>query len=58
MRCFKLGMREIANFDQTVLLLLIIACLGPCLVRAVWELEQARTRRIAAASRQRVGRQE
>lgn len=53
-----LAMTEIAPLDQTVLLLLIIACLGPCLVRAVWELEQVRTRRIAAASRQRVRRQE
>jgi hypothetical protein len=51
-------MTEIANFDQTVLLLLIIACLGPCIVCAVWELEQVRTRHIAAASRRRVGRRD
>lgn len=49
------GMTEIAPFDQTVLLLLIIACLGPCLVRAVWELEQVRARRIAASPRRRAG---
>jgi hypothetical protein len=47
------GMTEILHLHQTVLLLLIIACLGPCLVRAVWELEQMRTRRITAAPRRR-----
>jgi hypothetical protein len=51
-------MTEIAYFHQTILLLLIIACLGPCLVRAVWELEQMRTRRITASPRRRARERE
>jgi hypothetical protein len=39
--------------DQAFLLLLIVCCLGSCLVRAFWELEQVRIRRIAASPRQR-----
>lgn len=44
-------MTQIAPVDQAFLLLLIVACLGSCLVRAFWELEQMRTRRIATSPR-------
>lgn len=39
--------------DQAFLLLLIVSCLGTCLIRALWELEQVRAHR--AASRPRGG---
>ncbi len=39
-------MMHIPAVDQTFLLLLIVLCLGTCLVRVFWELEQVRTRRI------------
>ncbi|MCK1386533.1 hypothetical protein [Bradyrhizobium sp. 21] len=42
-------MIQIPAVDQAFLLLLIVFCLGMCLVRAFWELEQARARRIAPA---------
>ncbi|MCP3374376.1 hypothetical protein [Bradyrhizobium cajani] len=35
-------MTDVAAFDQVALLLLIVFCLGSCLVRAFWELEQLR----------------
>ncbi|WP_441235975.1 hypothetical protein [Bradyrhizobium sp. 930_D9_N1_4] len=41
-------MMHIPAVDQAFLLLLIVFCLGACLVRAVWELEQLRARRIAS----------
>jgi hypothetical protein len=47
------GMIQIPPADQAFLLLLIVSCLGTCLVRAIWELEQLRTRRIASPSRGR-----
>jgi len=31
--------------DQTFLLVLITACLGGCIVKAFWEIEQSRERR-------------
>jgi UPF0716 family protein affecting phage T7 exclusion len=31
--------------DQALLLVLISACLGACVVRALWEIEQSRYRR-------------
>ena len=37
--------------DQAFLLLLIVLCLGTCLIRAFWELEQVRMRRISSSSR-------
>ncbi|MET4390678.1 hypothetical protein ABIB73_006463 [Bradyrhizobium sp. F1.4.3] len=37
-------MPDLAAVDQTFLLLVIAFCLGSCLVRAFWELEQARSR--------------
>ena len=46
-------MMHIAPVDQAFLLLLIAACLGACLVRAFWELEQMRTRRIDSSLRRR-----
>ncbi|WFU21355.1 hypothetical protein QA649_24950 [Bradyrhizobium sp. CB1717] len=46
-------MIHIPAVDQAFLLLLIIFCLGTCLVRAFWELEQARARRIASPRRGR-----
>lgn len=46
-----MAMMHIPAVDQAFLLLLIILCLGTCLVRAFWELEQARARRIAPPSR-------
>jgi hypothetical protein len=41
-------MVQIPAVDQAFLLLLIVFCLGMCLVRAFWELEQVRARRIAS----------
>lgn len=45
-------MMHIPAVDQAFLLLFIVFCLGTCLVRAFWELEQVRTRRIASSPRQ------
>ncbi|MGY4624669.1 hypothetical protein ACVWY3_002425 [Bradyrhizobium sp. USDA 4486] len=50
---FIIAMIQIPAVDQAFLLLLIVSCLGTCLVRAFWELEQVRTRRIASPSRGR-----
>jgi hypothetical protein len=44
-------MTHIPAVDQAFLLLLIVLCLGTCLIRAFWELEQIRTRRISSPSR-------
>jgi hypothetical protein len=44
-------MMHIPAVDQAFLLLLIVFCLGTCLVRAFWQLEQTRTRRIASPPR-------
>jgi len=44
-------MMHIPAVDQAFLLLLIVFCLGTCLVRAFWQLEQTRTRRIASTPR-------
>ncbi|MHC2619515.1 hypothetical protein ACVIW2_001547 [Bradyrhizobium huanghuaihaiense] len=46
-------MIHIPAVDQAFLLLLIIFCLGTCLVRAFWELEQVRARRITSPRRGR-----
>ena len=46
-------MMHIPAVDQAFLLFLIVFCLGACLVRAFWELEQVRTRRIASPPRRR-----
>jgi hypothetical protein len=46
-------MMHIPAVDQALLLLLIVFCLGTCLVRAFWELEQVRTRRTAPLPRGR-----
>ncbi|MBR0705688.1 MULTISPECIES: hypothetical protein [Bradyrhizobium] len=46
-------MIHIPAVDQAFLLLLIVFCLGTCLVRAFWELEQVRARRIASSPRGR-----
>jgi len=46
-------MMNIPAVDQAFLLLLIVFCLGACLIRAFWELEQLRARRIAAPPRPR-----
>jgi hypothetical protein len=40
-------MIHIAAVDQAFLLVLIVLCLGSCLVRVFWELEQVRSRHIA-----------
>jgi hypothetical protein len=40
-------MIQIPPADQAFLLLLIVCCLGTCLIRAFWELEQVRARRVA-----------
>jgi hypothetical protein len=45
------AMTQIPPVDQAFLLLLLVSCLGTCLVRAFWELEQARARRIASPRR-------
>jgi len=34
-------MMHVAAVDQAFLLLLVVFCLGSCLVRVFWELEQA-----------------
>jgi hypothetical protein len=47
------GMTHITPVDQAFLLLLIVLCLGSCLIRAFWELEQVRARRIASPPRGR-----
>lgn len=52
-RCFIMVMIQIPAVDQAFLLLLIVSCLGTCLVRAFWELEQVRARRITSPSRKR-----
>jgi hypothetical protein len=44
-------MTHIPAVDQAFLLLLIVLCLGTCLIRAFWELEQVRMRRISSSSR-------
>ncbi|WP_193376315.1 hypothetical protein [Bradyrhizobium sp. YR681] len=44
-------MTHLAPTDQAFLLLLIAGCLGSCLIRAFWELEQARARRVATQRR-------
>jgi hypothetical protein len=46
-------MIHIPAVDQAFLLLLIVICLGTCLVRAFWELEQVRSRRITSPPRGR-----
>jgi hypothetical protein len=38
-------MTQLSPVDQAFLLLLIVFCLGSCLIRAFWQLEQIRTRR-------------
>ena len=38
-------MITLADGDQTLVFLLITACLGACFIRLFWELEQARERR-------------
>lgn len=52
-RCFIIAMIHISAVDQTFLLPVIVFCLGTCLVRAFWELEQVRARRIASPPRGR-----
>ncbi|MBW7973266.1 hypothetical protein [Bradyrhizobium sp. BR 10289] len=42
-----IAMIHLAPLNQALLLVLIAACLGSCLIRAFWELEQARARRVA-----------
>jgi hypothetical protein len=44
-------MTHIPAFDQAFLLLLIVLCLGTCLIRAFWEVEQLLGRRTASPSR-------
>jgi len=46
-------MTQIPPADQALLLLLIVSCLGTCLICALWELEQIRARRIASRARGR-----
>ncbi|WP_164988228.1 hypothetical protein [Bradyrhizobium betae] len=46
-----IAMTQLAPLDQALLLLLIAACLGSCLIRAFWELEQARARRVLTRRR-------
>lgn len=46
-------MIHIPAVDQAFLLLLIVFCLGTCLVRVVWEVEQVRARRITSSPRGR-----
>jgi hypothetical protein len=48
------GMTHLAAADQTFLLLVIAFCLGSCLIRAFWELEQARARRRTPSPRRRI----
>ena len=49
-------MIHIPPADQAFLLLLIVFCLGTCLIRALWELEQVRARRIASPRRRAMKR--
>ncbi|QOZ09805.1 hypothetical protein XH96_21440 [Bradyrhizobium sp. CCBAU 51765] len=49
----SIAMIHIPADDQAFLLVLIVFCLGTCLVRAFWELEQMRSRRIAGPPRRR-----
>ena len=42
-----MDMIHIPAVDQAFLLLLVVFCLGTCLVRALWELERVRARRTA-----------
>ena len=51
--CFVIVMMQIPAVDQAFLLFLLVSCLGTCLVRAIWELEQMRVRRLASPPRQR-----
>ena len=51
--CLMIVMMQIPAVDQAFLLFLLVSCLGTCLVRALWELEQIRARRIASPPRQR-----
>jgi len=44
-------MSQIPAVDQAFLLLLLVSCLGTCLVRAFWQLEQMRARRVASPPR-------
>jgi len=46
-------MMHFAAVDQAFLLLLVVFCLGSCLVRVFWELEQVRARRTATSPRRR-----
>ncbi|MBP1065592.1 MULTISPECIES: hypothetical protein [Bradyrhizobium] len=46
-------MIHVAAVDQAFLLLLIVFCLGSCLVRVFWQLEQVRARRTATSPRRR-----
>jgi hypothetical protein len=38
-------MITLSDGDQTLVFLLIAACLGACFIRLFWDLEQARERR-------------
>jgi hypothetical protein len=51
-------MIHIPAVDQAFLLLLIVLCLGTCLVRAFWELERLRARRIDTPPRERIARRD
>lgn len=46
-------MMHVAAVDQAFLLLLVVFCLGSCLVRVFWELEQVWARRTATSPRRR-----
>ena len=46
-------MIHIPPADQAFLLLLIVSCLGMCLIGAIWELEQVRARRMGSPLRGR-----
>jgi len=46
-------MMHVAAVDQAFLLLLVVFCLGSCLVRVFWELEKVRARRTATSPRRR-----
>jgi hypothetical protein len=51
-------MVHIPAVDQAFLLLLVILCLGTCIVRAFWDLEQLRARRIDAPPRGRMAKRD
>ena len=51
--CLMIVMMQIPAVDQAFLLFVLISCLGTCLVRALWEMEQIRAHRIASPQRQR-----